>query len=71
MNVADVIRDVKARTAALYQYAEAHDVFAELEQLLLVDGCMSQASEVHEFAIRVLRAYRAELDDPVPEGLSA
>jgi len=69
MTAAEAIRDVKARTAALYQYAEAHDVFSELEQLLLGDGRACQASEAHEYALIVLRAYRAELDDPQPGGL--
>jgi hypothetical protein len=67
VTTAEAIRDVKARTAALYQYAEAHDTFSEMEQRLTHRGCMLEAAAIHEFAVRVLRAYRAELDDPQPE----
>jgi hypothetical protein len=54
MTTVRLVRDAKARTAVLYQYARAHDVFSELEQLLLGQGCVAQASEAHESALRVL-----------------
>ena len=63
MNAAEAIRDAAAKRVALYQYANAHDVFADLEQRLA--GSIESAG-AHEFAIRALRSYRAELDDPEP-----
>ena len=68
MTTAEAIRDVRARTAALYRYAEAHDHFSEQEQRLLLFR-PEQAEIAHQLAVRALRAYRAELDDPQPEGL--
>lgn len=67
MSTADVIRDSRARVAVLYQYAEAHDVFSEMEQRMMHRACVLEAAAIHEFAVRVLRAYRAELDDPEPK----
>lgn len=69
MNAAQVIRDASAKTAALYQYAAAHDRFSEAEQVLVGRGCHLVASLAHGYALIALRAYRAELDDPQPQGL--
>jgi rRNA maturation endonuclease Nob1 len=58
-----------ARTAVIRQLAEAYDCHAEREQVMVFEGDYEPAQVLHEVAIRVLRAYRAEMDDPQPEGL--
>jgi len=62
VNAAQAIRDAAAKRAALYQYANAHDVFDDLERRL--SGI--EAEGAHGFALRVLRSYRGELDNPEP-----
>jgi hypothetical protein len=69
MTVGQAIRDAAARRAVLYQYAQAHDRFADLEQRLVAKDCPIGASAAHDIALTVLRAYRAETDDPKPKGL--
>lgn len=64
MNAAQAIRDAQAKRVALYQYANAHDVFSDLEQRLA--GSIESAG-AHEFALRTLRAKVAEEDDPEPK----
>ena len=64
MNTVD--RDQMARQAALLQLAAAHDRWSEEEQLLVEEGKYDDAQESHEIACFLLRAYRAELDDPTP-----
>jgi hypothetical protein len=59
------VNAAQAKRAVLYQYANEHDVFAELDQRLAGQP-IEAAREAHEFALRVLRAYRAEMDDPEP-----
>jgi len=56
----------EARKAAVRQLAAAYDRHAEHEQELVGRGCYALAQEAHEIAVRVLRAYRAEQDDPKP-----
>ena len=71
MSAAHVVRDEVARRAALYQYAEAHDRFATLEQLAHSRGRPAEANGAHLFALITLRAYLAEQNDPAPEGLKS
>lgn len=63
------VADVAARMAAQYQYAKAHDRFAELEQLARSRNKPAEANGAHIFALIALRAYRAECDDPQPKEL--
>lgn len=58
--------DMTAFEAALRQYAVAHDVWAEREQIELVKGHDIEAAGAHGYAYLVLRAYIAEKDDPAP-----
>ena len=60
-----------ARKAVLRQLAEAHDRFSEQEQVLVFQGMYAEAEGAHQLALWVLRAYRAEMDDPTPKGLAA
>ena len=69
MTVSEALRDATARQAALARYAVAHDRFAELEQQLLVRNSPASAADVHDIAVRVLRAWIAEEFDTQPEGL--
>ena len=55
--------------AACNQLALAHDRFAETEQVLVAEGKYIEAQGAHEYAALIVRAYKAELDDPKPEGL--
>lgn len=55
-----------AKTAVLQQLALAHDHWSEEEQLLFHQGRAIEAQGAHEYAVACLRAYRAELDDPLP-----
>jgi hypothetical protein len=54
-----------AREAALYAYAHAHDRFFEREQVHRVKGETAEAEGAHVYAMWCLRAYRAELDEPL------
>ena len=53
-----------ARKHALYQYAAAHDIWAEQEQLLMLEGRVIEAEGCRVYARLVLRAWLAEKDDP-------
>lgn len=55
-----------ARKAVLRQLSEAHDRFAELEQVKWAEGNEAEAEGAHRYANWVLRAYRAEMDDREP-----
>ena len=66
MTVSELLRAASSRRAVLYQYAAAHDRLSELEQQLLYRSCPHAAATAHELALRVLRAYLAETDDPEP-----
>lgn len=61
--------DEQARSAVLYQLAQAHDHFAELEQTYHLVGSEIPAEGARRFAARILRAWTAECDDPEPAGL--
>ena len=54
----------EARQAVLRVLAARHDHFATQEQLLVEQGEYDKAAEAHAYANAVLRAYRAELDNP-------
>lgn len=60
------LRDISARQACLRRLAEAHDRFAELEQVKWAEGNEAEAEGAHRYANWVLRAYRAEMDDREP-----
>jgi hypothetical protein len=53
-----------ARAAVLRTLATRHDYFAEQEQLLVAEGRYAESQGAHKYALWVLRAYRAEMDDP-------
>jgi hypothetical protein len=65
MNTIELIRDASARRAMLHQYAQAHERLSELEQREIARNPHA-ADYTHELALRVLRAYLAETDDPEP-----
>jgi hypothetical protein len=56
-----------ARRSVLEQLAIAHDHWAEEEQRLVGEDRHIEAQGAHEIATSLLRAYRAELDDPKPK----
>ncbi len=56
-----------ARAAVVRQLAAAYDRFAEEEQTLVAEGRYVEAEGAHVVAVRLLRAYQAELDDPKVE----
>lgn len=65
MTAIELIRMAQAHRSALYTYARAHDKFAELEQRHTGLNPV-EAAGAHEYALRCLRAYRAETDDTPP-----
>ncbi len=67
MSVIELMRAAAARREALFRYAEAHDHFATQEQTYAGEGNVIEAEGAHAYALIALRAYRAELDDPMPE----
>ena len=66
MTAIELIRQAQARRSALYTYARAHDKFSELEQRHAARNPV-EAAGAHEYALRLLRAYKAEIDDPEPK----
>ncbi len=59
----------EARQAVLRQLAAAHDMWAVYEQIAVQQGDPVEAEGSRRYADWVLRAYRAELDNPeVPHG---
>jgi hypothetical protein len=60
---------VDPRAAVIRRLAAAYDKFAEEEQELAGLGWYERSTIAHGYCLIVLRAYRAELDDPTPEGL--
>ena len=68
--VHELVRDAQAFRASIFHYAAAHDVWAEKEQILLLEGREIEAAGCRALGQRVLRAWLAEQDDPQPEGLT-
>jgi len=66
MTPIEIMRDAAARREALNALAQAHDHFSEEEQVALAEGRVVEAEGAHQYALMLLRAYRAELDDPEP-----
>ena len=64
--MSDLVRSLDAKREVLRRYATDHDRFSEQEQVLVLQGREIEAAGCHEFALRLLRAYRAELEDPEP-----
>lgn len=62
-------REQLARHAALLHLAAAHDKFAEREQVQVGRGDYVAAEHYHKYVAWIVRAYRAEMDDPTPQGL--
>ncbi len=54
------------RLAAVYHYARRHDYFAELEQLAWKRYQDAAGIEAGDIARLILRAYKAESDNPEP-----
>lgn len=52
-----------AQLAVLRQLAAAYDRFCELEQVYVAEGRYADAEGAHQFAMWILRAYKAEDDD--------
>ena len=52
--------------SVLHQLAAAHDRFSEDEQILRRKKKNEEAEVAHRYALRILRAYMAEKDDPKP-----
>lgn len=67
-SVIEAIRNATAKREAIYRYAAAQERFAELEQVLVAEGRYDEAPAAHELGLVCLRAYRNEIDDPLPEG---
>lgn len=62
-------RDTEARQAVLRREAEKYDYHAEAEQILVQHGFYDYAQLAHENAVRVLRAWQRDIDNPKPDGL--
>lgn len=62
-----MLRDQLARGNVIRQLAKAFDHWAAKEQMLVGDGRYTEAEGAHVIALRLLRAYRAEIDDPKPK----
>ena len=60
---------IDPRKAVVRQLAARFDHFAEEDATLIASGRYSDALDAHEFAFQLIRAYRAELDDPEPEAV--
>jgi hypothetical protein len=54
------------RMAVIYHYARRHDQFAELEQLAWKRFQDEAGIEAGDIARLILRAYKAEADNPEP-----
>lgn len=55
-----------ARKAVLRQLAAAHDTLLAVEQQHVIEGRYIEAEGAHVIGLRLLRAYKAESDDPAP-----
>ena len=66
MAAAADLRDRMARHDAALWYVAQHERFAELEQMLLLVGSEDEAAIAHGYALMLLRAHLAEIDDLEP-----
>jgi len=64
-----ILRDAITRSNAIRFYATAYDHFAQEEQVCIAEGRMVEAEGAHHFALMLLRAYKAEIDDPEPKAM--
>ena len=64
MTVAVTERDEAARTAVLRQLAEAHEVFAEREQLYRAEGRKAEEEGARQYVRWIRRALDVEMTDP-------
>lgn len=64
--IRELIRDTTARDTAIRQYALRHDEISEAEQMFALVEEHWRAAEYHDYALILLRAYRAEWNDPEP-----
>lgn len=55
-----------ARKEVIRTYARAYDDWATEEQQLIAEGKYPEAEGAHQHALWVVRAYKAEIDDPAP-----
>ena len=60
-------RDLAALAESGRMLLEAHERFAELEQAMRLIGEWAEAEGAHAYAMRCLRAWQAEMDDPTPK----
>lgn len=65
-SIADIIREVHTRNAAMRDYAAMLDRFADLEQMYAGLGRLQLADDSRELAVMARRAYQAEFNDPEP-----
>jgi hypothetical protein len=62
-----ILRDAITRANAIRFYATAYDHFAQEEQVCVAEGRMVEAEGAHQFCRMLIRAYKAEIDDPEPK----
>ena len=53
-----------ARREVILHYARAHDEWSTEEQRLRFEGKLIEAEGAHRTAVRVLKAYQNEIDNP-------
>ena len=58
--------DEIARAAVLFQLAQAHDRYVNVEKNAYGKGEAAEAEGAHQIQAWLLRAYAAEQDDPKP-----
>jgi len=63
-SVHDLIRDQSAQANAIRRYALRHDEVSEQEQMFTLVEEHWRAAQAHDIALLLLRAYRAEWEDP-------
>ena len=66
MSVFDLLAAVKTQREVLYTLAKRHDHYAELEQLAWKAGEDEAGIEAGDICRLILRAYKAEQDNPEP-----
>ena len=68
MTAVETQRDKAARTAVLRQLAQAHEHFAELEQLCRAEGRVAEENGARQYVTWIRRALDAEMHDPSVAG---